>query len=1132
MSVSCPFTSNASNQELRLADYAQGRRYGNGSGQAGAFGASTGFGGFGQNTTGGFGSTGSTGGGLFGAGSSNNTSTPFGTTPATNTGFGNNSGTAASGGLFGAKPAGGGLFGLSPTTTSQPSGGLFGTAGSTGFGAGTGTGFGSGSTGGGLFGNNTGAQANNTGFKLGGAATGGFGQSGSGAFGQSNTTSGGGLFGNATATSSPFGGGQQQAQQGATANPFGGFGQPQNQASTTSPFGGFGNSQSQQKPGGLFGNTGTTNTGGGLFGSSANNQQQPSGGLFGNTGTNQQTGGGLFGNKPATSATGGGLFGNLGTNNASNTGGSLFSGLGNPPQNQPNQGGGLFGNNQQQDKPGGLFGQTTNTPNNTGGGLFGNLGSSNNNQSPVGSSLFGNLGNNGQNQQPLSGGLFGNNSPGILGNSQQNQQQGGLLASLTDQNPYGHQSIFSGLPPPSPQNVGPIATPLSTGQKMKKSAILPQYKINPNAASRFVTPQRRGYGFTYSTYGTPSSISSAASTPGGLSSSLLGGSFGRSLGKSLSTSNLRHTFDSDSDSILSPGAFSANSMRYSNTGSLKRLTIDRNIRTDLFGSQPLPALPSSEKNDQSKQSGILKKKVSFDSSTVGGNGNGSGRLTGNEQSNGALTMTDGESATPSAEEQGFLRSSSHTNGNVFKVNGAMPRPEMEQVKGNELAIVHEDGTPEPSKPSEPRPSKDGSDDDDPEPGEYYMKPSREELRSMSRDELKHLSGYIIGRQGCGYARFDEPVDLTTIDLDNLYGNIAEITTRSITIYPVNTAKPPRGKGLNVPSTLTLENCWPRTLDKKHRSHEKSGTRFDHHVRRLKGVKNTNFVRYDRDTGEWVFTVPHYTTYQLDYSDEPSNLEESMLSAPPDTPTPVSRTSRGVSSQATKPQLGSHLVAEQSPQSNLDTVNHDLLKSGTTLPGAYDNEALFEEDVAMSDEQDLNDSRFSTEERSVHRSRENDFEGSADNDIGNATIENENQPQPGSLSNLTHPEIRGGGDLLLFNSMAGPTSILKGGQQRSRIGLGTPFKAKFDIENDWAEQLQRTVSPRKQDRQALRERQATFLKEHNETDDIIPTQNLPSNGTTGGFTTSIDLMKSLFGQVEATKIGDGAKQVSKGKGFEV
>jgi len=1124
---------------LRLADYVQGRRYGNGSGQAGAFGTSTGFGSFGQTTGGGFGATGTTGGGLFGAATSSNPS-PFGGTQPASTGFGSNSGTSG-GGLFGAKPAGGGLFGQNAATSAQPSGGLFGTSGSTGFGTSAGTGFGGGATGGGLFGSNGVNQSNsNTGFKPGAATTGTFGQSTTGGFGQPNATSGGGLFGSSTATSSPFGGGQ--GQQSGTANPFAGFGQNlqnQNQGNTSSPFGGFGNNQPQQKPGGLFGNSGTTNTGSSLFGTNANNQQQTSGGLFGNTGNTQQAGGGLFGNKPATSGTGGGLFENIGTNSTSNAGGSLFSGLGNNQQNQPNQSGGLFGNNQQQDKPGGLFGQTTNNTNNTGGGLFSNLGSNTNNQPSGGSSLFGNLGNNNQNQQQQSSSLFGNNTSSILGNSQQNQQQQGLLASLTDQNPYGSQSIFSGLPPPSQQNTGPIATPLSTGQKMKKSAILPQYKMNPNAASRLVTPQKRGFGFSYSTYGTPSSISSNASTPGGLSSSLLGGSLGRSLGKSLSTSNLRRTFDAESDSILSPGAFSANSTRYSNTGSLKRLTIDRNIRTDLFGSQPIPALSSLDKNDQSKQPSILKKKVSFDSSTVGGNGNGSGRLFGNDKTNGTLTRTEDESATPSAEEQGFLRSSSHVNGNAVKPNGAVARPEMEQVKGNELAIVHEDGSPEPSTTSDSQSSNTASSPVDPRPGEYYMKPSRKELQAMSRDQMKQVSGFIVGRQGCGHVRFDQPVDLTTVDLDDIFDNIAVIETRSLTVYPDPSSKPPRGKGLNVPSTITLENSWPRSIDKKSRSYEKSGPRFEKHVWRLRRVGGTNFVKYDRDVGEWVFTVPHFTTYRLDYDDdetEGENLDESILSAPPDTPTPKSRTSKGLYSQTPNSHHSSSILTEESSRVSSGPDDTFDFKNKKILPGAFDDEGVYEEDLATSDENDLEDDVSFLDERSVDSRFENTFEEPSEALNHSAKVEGGSvQETQGAdiYPRLSHTtELRGGGDSLFLDSPTRPKSILKASQQQSKIGFGTPLRVKLNAGNDWAEQLQRTVSPRKQDRQALRERQGTILKERDEDHEATPTRKLTTNGAASGFATSIDLMNSLFGQDLAKKSGQRTKQGTKRNGFEV
>ncbi|EAW16301.1 nucleoporin FG repeat-containing protein [Aspergillus fischeri NRRL 181] len=97
------------------------------------------------------------------------------------------------------------------------------------------------------------------------------------------------------------------------------------------------------------------------------------------------TSGGLFGSANAQSKPAGGLFGNLGGGNAqqsSNTGSSLFSGLGGQQQNTNTTaaGGGLFGGSTQassQPATGGLFsgtagaGTTTAQGGGTGGGLFG-----------------------------------------------------------------------------------------------------------------------------------------------------------------------------------------------------------------------------------------------------------------------------------------------------------------------------------------------------------------------------------------------------------------------------------------------------------------------------------------------------------------------------------------------------------------------------------------------------------------------------------------------------------------------------------------------------------------------------------------------------------------------------------------
>lgn len=1130
---------------MRLADYNQGRKFGNGSGQAGAFGTSTGFGGFGTASGSGFGSNANnTNTSLF-AQNTNNNASPFGGAQAPGTNFG--SGTSG-GGLFGAKQPNGSLFGATPT--SQPSGNLFGAAPpNTGFGAGTSTGFGSGgNTGGGIFG-----SANNQqkpgGFSFGGTAntgtTSGFGI-GTGGFGNTNTTTGSGLFGNPPATSSPFG--TQQQQPGATSNPFGSsFGstpqtQNQNPNNTGSLFSGFGANQ-QPKPG-LFGSTQGTNNNAGtsLFGSNPGGQQQPPNGGFFNSSNANQGGSTLFG-APKTE-TGTSLFGGTTQNSTPNAG---FGGFG-TTQNQPNQSTGLFGgNNQQQQKPG-LFETTSGT----GTSLFGPNNATS--QQPSSNPFFGGLGNNNQTpqQQPGSG-FFGNNNntnnnnnnpTSMFGASQQQQNvlqpPPALTASLTSAAPYGSASIFSGLPPPPPTSVGPIATPISIGQKLRKSAILPQYKHNPSAATRLITPQKRGYGFSYSTYGTPSSVSSNVSTPGGLSSSLLGGSLGRGLGKSLSTSNLRRTFDSDADSILSPGAFSTGSSRYSNSGSLKRLTIDRSLRTDLFGSPAVAALPSPDKNDASRQPGILKKKVSFDASTIGGSNSQDSDMS-NGVTNGSSGQVEAGNHTPSAQEQGFLRSSSRTSGrsNGVRANGASAQAEREQVRGNELAVVHEDGSPEPATATAPSKYPKNS-KADLQPGQYYMRPSREELRKTSRDQLKQISGFIVGREGCGYVVFDHPVDLTTVDLDTLYDDNVLINIRSLSVYPDPSKKPTLGTGLNVPSTITLLNSWPRDKTRKTVLGQTAGPEFDRHVDRLRKVGGTEFVKYDKDAGTWVFKVPHFTTYALDYDDasDEEDLNISTMSAPPDTPTPRSRTPNSrFTPMPTGSQHNSSVLTESTSQISSGPDDTFEFKRKKILPGAFDDQALFEEDHEMNDINNEDESFL--DERSVASPSEEGVDEpseieneSGEIDDGSIIVQDEEMDIVGSYPAQEIPMDSGDDSSPVSESLLKPKSILKASQHQNLITFGTPGKPRLDASENWAGQLQRTISPRKQDRRALRESQAHVLEDRDAGENDTPKAATTTKAGVPGFTTSIDLMNSLFGQEQARKSGRGVKQVATGKSSEV
>lgn len=105
-------------------------------------------------------------------------------------------------------------------------------------------------------------------------------------------------------------------------------------------------------------------------------------------------------------------------------------------------------------------------------------------------------------------------------------------------------------------------------------------------------------------------------------------------------------------------------------------------------------------------------------------------------------------------------------------------------------------------------------------------------------------------------------------------------------------------------------------------------------------------------------------------------------------------------------------------------------------------------------------------------------------------------------------------------------------RRSVQRWGTPAKARLDLSGDWADQLQRTISPRKQDRDALREIQANAFADRNFLDDT-PKEKATVDKRPKTFTTSIDLMNSLFQQPLKQAKSPAKKQtVQPTKAFEV
>ncbi|RKF72224.1 Nucleoporin NUP145 [Golovinomyces cichoracearum] len=1029
-------------EELRLADYNQGRRFGNGSNQPGAFGQSN-FGGFGSNNSGFGASSNTTGANMFGAAT---TSSPFGTNQQPSTGFGTSTATTGNS-LFGSKPTTGGVFGSQPAA--QPTSGLFGSS-NTAFGQQTTNAFGTNNSSGSVFGQN---QAAKSPFSFGTPSN----NTNPTPFGTSTSTgfgSNGGLFGNNNQQQpASTGFGTQQA----TSNGFGTFGTSNPPTGTTSLFG-----NNQAKPtGSLFGTPATTNSTS-LFGQS---QATPSTNAFGAPSTTQNSSG-LFGNKPTGSGTDN-VFGSV-SNPPANNNTNLFGGFGNSNQNQT---GGLFGNLgnnnnncNNQPKPS-VFGTAQPTG---GSSLFGNPGTQNQ------SSLFGGFGSSQQQQQqqqPNQSSLFGTSNNSFSAQPQNNQVAQSLTASIGDNSAFGSQSLFSNITATQVSNPGPIATPLSGSRNSTgpKNAAIPLYKLNSGSASRFSTPQKRGFGFSYSTYGSPSSATSTASTPGAFSNNnLLGtGSFSRTLSKSMSTSSLRRSFNAE-DSILAPGAFSASSgsRHFGGAGSVKKLTISRNIRSDLFG----PLTPQSQPTTLAPSSGILKKHVSFDSNI---NGNGAGATSPSKQLN---------NTTSNSTELGFKRPHSNNKSNKSPSSEIEPVPN----SNNQLAIVREEESLDAADSSASVPAEEKNQ------GDYWMSPSKAELESMNRIQRKTVTGFTVGRYGIGSVQFDVPVDLTSVNLNDIMDNIVRIEVRQVTVYPDNYKKPPMGKGLNVPSTITLENSWPRKKDRKTPLTDQSGIRLQKHIDKLKRVEGTDFVNYEKTTGTWTFRVPHFTTYGLPEEDEEDDVMESELSSHEDQTRNFDSYNQSFASNSLLTQTESGLE---------DTF--EFRKSKRFLPGTFDDQELYYdpednfqylEHVSLAENQSSgSQSECSTEEPSEKYDVLND----------NESVSIIDQDMVG-----TYPETLN--DMQILNPLSDEGEDSEISRLDASIGYNTPSRGNFLPCDDWVSTLRATVSPKKKDRALLK----TLLElQDNKTQtdsEETPTQNRVI-AEEQGFSSSIDLMNSLFGE---------------------
>ena len=156
------------------------------------------------------------------------------------------------------------------------------------------------------------------------------------------------------------------------------------------------------------------------------------------------------------------------------------------------------------------------------------------------------------------------------------------------------------------------------------------------------------------------------------------------------------------------------------------------------------------------------------------------------------------------------------------------------------------------------PAQNTGDTSDLREGDYYIKPDIPTLQKMKFDELASFKGLVVGRMHHGEIQFLEAVDLTSVPVVKIPGDVVQFDNKECFAYHDTSSvqKPSPGSGLNVRARVILEGCW--AIDKATREPVKdpSDPIVIKHLKHLKAAKGTYFEDFDVDSGKWTFIVDH------------------------------------------------------------------------------------------------------------------------------------------------------------------------------------------------------------------------------------------------------------------------------------
>ena len=108
-----------------------------------------------------------------------------------------------------------------------------------------------------------------------------------------------------------------------------------------------------------------------------------------------------------------------------------------------------------------------------------------------------------------------------------------------------------------------------------------------------------------------------------------------------------------------------------------------------------------------------------------------------------------------------------------------------------------------------------------------------------------VPNFVITRKGYGTITYKSPVDLSDIPTLSALKEVIQIERGLISLYKKSTMPSP-GNGINVPAEILLEGIRPPPDFEPEEFQEE-----------LQNKENTQFISYDAETGNYMYTVEHF-----------------------------------------------------------------------------------------------------------------------------------------------------------------------------------------------------------------------------------------------------------------------------------